>query len=59
MNTTKTAVAPWKRYQGITLILQAELLPRITSAMMAKIQAAEISHTKTAPMTHNMVPYLL
>ena len=56
---TSTAVAPWKAYHGRTLGLKKELLPRITSAMIAKIQAAEMSQTNKAPMSHNMVRSLL
>ncbi len=59
MNTTRTAVAPWKRYQGITLGLRGELFPRNTSAMIEKIQAAETSQTMIAPIHHSMVACLL
>ncbi len=59
MKITRTAVAPWKRYHGSTLGLRNELLPRTTSAIMEKIQAAETSQTRIAPMTHNMIADLL
>lgn len=53
-NRASTAVTPWKPYQGITLAPKTEDLPRNTSAMMAKIQAAETSQTNPAATHHNI-----
>lgn len=58
-NRARIAVAPWKAYQGNTLTLRADDLRRNTSAMIEKIQAADIIHTTAAPIHHNMSICLL